>query len=93
MVKDMNVTQKLINSHLLMGTMQPGSEIALKIDHLLQQDATGTLIMLELEKMGLRNVSTEVAVQYVDHNILQTDFRNADDHAYLQSAAGKFGYW
>lgn len=89
----LNVTQKLIQSHLVSGNMKPGSEIGLKIDHILQQDATGTLIMLELEKIGISKVSAEVAVQYVDHNLLQTDFKNADDHTFLQSAAKKFGYW
>ena len=89
----LNVTQKLISSHLESGTLNPGSEIGLKIDHILQQDATGTLIMLELEKIGIRNVSAEVAVQYVDHNLLQTDNKNADDHIFLKSAAQKFGYW
>jgi len=89
----LNVTQKLISSHLESGTLNSGSEIGLKIDHILQQDATGTLIMLELEKIGIRNVSAEVAVQYVDHNLLQTDNKNADDHIFLKSAAQKFGYW
>lgn len=88
-----NVAQKLIESHLVSGSMKPGDEIGLKIDHILQQDATGTLIMLELEKIGIKKISAEVAVQYVDHNLLQTDFKNADDHAFLQSAAQKFGYW
>lgn len=89
----MNVTQKLIKSHLVSGEMTPGSEIGITIDHILQQDATGTLIMLELEAMGLTRTKAELAVQYVDHNLLQTDFKNADDHAFLQSAARKFGYW
>ncbi|HKJ78076.1 MAG TPA: aconitate hydratase [Prolixibacteraceae bacterium] len=89
----MNVTQKLIDAHLISGDLNPGNEIGLKIDHILQQDATGTLIMLELEKIGLDKVSAEVAVQYVDHNLLQTDYKNADDHAFLLSAARKFGYW
>ncbi|MCG6187097.1 aconitate hydratase [Maribellus maritimus] len=92
-MKKLNVTQKLIQSHLLSGEMVPGEEIGLKIDHILQQDATGTLIMLELEKIGIKRVSAEVAVQYVDHNLLQTDFKNADDHLFLQSAAKKFGHW
>lgn len=90
---NLNVTQKLIQSHLVSGNMEPGKEIALKIDHILQQDATGTLIMLELEKIGINKISAEVAVQYVDHNLLQADFKNADDHRFLQSAAKKFGYW
>ncbi|MFW6277649.1 MAG: aconitase family protein, partial [Prolixibacteraceae bacterium] len=88
-----NVTQKLVESHLVQGEMEPGEEIGLKIDHILQQDATGTLIMLELEKTGIERVSADVAVQYVDHNLLQTNYKNADDHLFLQSAAQKFGYW
>lgn len=89
----MNITQKLISSHLLEGEMIPGKEIGVRIDHVLQQDATGTLVMLELEAMKLDRVKTEVAVQYVDHNLLQADFKNADDHVFLQSAAKRFGYW
>lgn len=92
-MKKLNVTQKLIQEHLQEGVMETGNEIALKVDHILQQDATGTLIMLELEKLGLDKVKTEVAVQYVDHNLLQTDYKNADDHIFLQSAAKKYGYW
>jgi aconitate hydratase len=91
--KPMNVAEKLISSHLVEGEMVPGNEIAIRVDHILQQDATGTLVMLELENIGLDRVRTEVAVQYVDHNLLQTDHKNADDHLFLQSAAGKFGYW
>jgi aconitate hydratase len=92
-MEKLNVSQKLIKSHLLEGTMEPGKEIALKVDHILQQDATGTMIMLELEKLGLDKIKTEVAVQYVDHNLLQTDYKNADDHAFLLSSAKKYGYW
>jgi aconitate hydratase len=92
-MEKLNLTQKLIKSHLLSGTLEPGKEIGLKIDHILQQDATGTMIMLELEKIGIEKIAAEVAVQYVDHNLLQTDYKNADDHAFLQSAAQKFGYW
>jgi aconitate hydratase len=88
-----NVTQKLINAHLLDGELKPGQEIGLKIDQALLQDATGTLVQLELEAMKLDCAKTEVAVQYVDHNLLQTDFKNADDHAFLHSAAQKFGLW
>lgn len=89
----LNVTQKLIKSHLLEGEMIPGKEIGIKIDQALLQDATGTLVQLELEAMGLKKAQTEVAVQYVDHNLLQTDFKNADDHAFLLSASQKFGLW
>ncbi|AVR47484.1 aconitate hydratase [Christiangramia fulva] len=89
----LNVTQKLIKSHLLEGKMEPGNEIGIKIDQALLQDATGTLVQLELEAMGLKKAQTEVAVQYVDHNLLQTDYKNADDHLFLHSAAQRFGIW
>ena len=89
----LNVAQKLIKDHLLEGEMAPGKEIGLKIDQALLQDATGTLVQLELEAMGLDKAQTEVAVQYVDHNLLQTDHKNADDHLFLQSAAQRFGIW
>lgn len=89
----LNVAQKLIQSHLIEGSLEAGKEIALKIDQALLQDATGTLVQLELEAMGLDRAKTEVAVQYVDHNLLQTDFKNADDHLFLLSAAQKFGLW
>lgn len=89
----MNVTQKIIKSHLLEGQMVPGKEIALKIDQTLTQDATGTLVMLELEAMGIDRVKTEVSAQYVDHNLIQEDYKNADDHLFLQSACQRFGVW
>lgn len=89
----LNVTQKLISTHLVEGEMIPGKEIGIKIDQALLQDATGTLVQLELEAMHLDMAKTEVAVQYVDHNLLQTDFKNADDHAFLLSASRKFGLW
>lgn len=89
----MNVAHKLIKAHLIKGEMVPGSEIGLKIDQALLQDATGTLVQLELEAIGLKRAQTEIAVQYVDHNLLQTDFKNADDHIFLHSAAQKFGLW
>lgn len=93
MEKTLNVTQKLISSHLISGDMTPGIEVGLKIDQTLTQDATGTMVMLELEALGLDKVKTEVSVQYVDHNLLQADFRNADDHLFLRSAAQRFGLW
>jgi aconitate hydratase len=89
----LNVSQKLIQSHLLYGEMIAGQEIGIRIDQALLQDATGTLVQLELEAMGLKKAKTEVAVQYVDHNLLQTDSKNADDHLFLLSAAQKFGLW
>lgn len=88
-----NVSQKLIESHLVSGEMIPGKEIAIKIDQTLTQDATGTMVMLELEAMGLKKPKTEVSCQYVDHNILQNDFKNPDDHLFLWSACRKFGLW
>ena len=89
----LNVTQKLIKSHLVEGEMKVGKEIGIRIDQALLQDATGTLVQLELEAIGLKRAKTEIAVQYVDHNLLQTDFKNADDHLFLHSAAQKFGLW
>lgn len=89
----MNVTQKLIRAHLVDGHMTPGEEIGLRIDQTLTQDATGTLVMLELEAMGLDRVKTELSAQYVDHNLIQEDFRNPDDHLFLQSACRRFGVW
>ncbi|MGD2185060.1 MAG: aconitate hydratase [Desulfobacterales bacterium] len=88
-----NVAQKLIESHLVNGRMEPGEEIALKIDQTLSQDATGTMVMLEFEAMRVSRVKTDLSAQYVDHNLLQTDFRNADDHLFLRSACEKFGVW
>jgi aconitate hydratase len=89
----MNVTQKLIQSHLVSGNLTPGEEIALKIDQSLTQDATGTMVMLELEAMNIDRVKTELSAQYVDHNLLQTDYKNADDHLFLRSACQRFGAW
>ncbi|MGF1481316.1 MAG: aconitate hydratase [Cyanophyceae cyanobacterium] len=89
----LNVTQKLIQSHLVSGTLQPGEEIGLRIEQSLTQDATGTMVMLELEAMGLERVKTELSAQYVDHNLLQTDYKNADDHLFLRSACQRFGVW
>lgn len=88
-----NVAQKLIQSHLTSGRMVVGEEIGIKIDQTLTQDATGTMVMLELEAMGLKRAKTEVSVQYVDHNQIQEDFKNPDDHLFLQSAAERFGLW
>lgn len=88
-----NVTQKLIAAHLVEGEMAPGKEIGLKIDQTLTQDATGTLVMLELEAMHLDRARTEVSCQYVDHNLIQEDYKNPDDHLFLYSAARRFGLW
>ena len=89
----LNVTQKLMKAHLVEGEMRPGEEIGLRMDQTLTQDATGTMVMLEFEAMGLDRVRTELSAQYVDHNLIQTDYRNADDHLFLRSACSKFGVW
>ncbi|MEY9259595.1 aconitate hydratase [Brevibacterium epidermidis] len=88
-----NVAQKLIGSHLESGTMAPGNEIGVRIDQTLTQDATGTLVALELEALGLDRIRTDTSVQYVDHNLLQTDEKNPEDHMFLRSAAQRFGLW
>jgi aconitate hydratase len=89
----MNVAKKLIASHLVRGEMKTGEEIGLRIDQTLTQDATGTMVMLEFDGLGIPDVKTEVSVQYVDHNLIQTDYKNADDHLFLRSACKKFGVW
>ena len=89
----MNLTQKIIGSHLVSGTMTPGSEIGLRIDQTLTQDATGTMAYLEFESMGIDRVKTKRSVAYIDHNTLQSGFENADDHRYIQSVAAKHGIW
>jgi len=97
-----NVVQKLTASHLVDGQMAAGTAIGLRIDQTLTQDATGTLVMLELEAMHVPHVRTELSAQYVDHNLLQTDFKNANDHLSCPppmygrpflSACQKFGLW
>jgi aconitate hydratase len=87
----LNLTQKIIKDHLVSGEMTPGSEIALRIDQTLTQDATGTMAYLQFEAIGLPRVRTELSVSYVDHNTLQMGFRNPDDHAYLRTVAAKYG--
>ena len=86
-----NLTQKIIQEHLLEGEMIAGNEIGIKIDQTLTQDATGTMAYLQFEAMGLNHVKTELSASYVDHNMLQTGYENPDDHRYLQSVAAKYG--
>jgi len=86
-----NLTQELLRSHLISGKLEAGREIALRLDQTLTQDATGTMVYLEFEALGLPRVRTKLSVSYVDHNVLQTGFENADDHRFLQSAAARFG--
>ena len=89
----LTIAQKIIKAHLISGDMTVGSEVALKIDQTLTQDATGTMAYLEFETMGLDRVKTERSVAYIDHNTLQSGFENADDHRYIQSVAKKHGIY
>ena len=89
----LTIAQKIIKSHMLSGDMTVGSEVALKIDQTLTQDATGTMAYLEFETMGLDRVKTERSVAYIDHNTLQSGFENADDHRYIQSVCKKHGIY
>jgi aconitate hydratase len=85
------VTEKILDTHIVEGTRALGEEVALKIDQTLTQDATGTMAYLQFEAIGIPRVKTELSVSYVDHNTLQTDFKNPDDHRYLQSVARRYG--
>lgn len=87
------LTEKILREHLADGTYEPGEEIGIKIDQTLTQDATGTMAYLQFESMGLPEIATELSVSYVDHNTIQVGFENADDHAYLQSIAEKYGIY
>jgi aconitate hydratase len=88
-----NLAQKLLGQHRVRGELTRGSEIGLRINQTLTQDATGTLVMLELERLGVSRVRTQLSAQYVDHNLLQEDFKNADDHLFLLSACRRYGVW
>ncbi|RME10412.1 MAG: aconitate hydratase, partial [Aquificota bacterium] len=87
------VAYKILQNHLVSGRLIPGEEIAIKIDQTLTQDATGTMAYLQFEAMGVDRVKTELSVSYIDHNMLQTDFKNPDDHKYLMSVAKRYGIW
>lgn len=88
-----NAAEKIIKDHLIEGNMVPGEEIGIRIDSTLTQDATGTMAYLQFEALGVDRVKTKRSVSYVDHNTLQTGFENADDHAFLQSIAAKYGIY
>jgi aconitate hydratase len=88
-----NLTQKILATHLVEGRLEPGAEIAIRIDQTLTQDATGTMAYLQLEAIGVPRVRTKRSVSYVDHNMLQTGYENADDHRYLQSVAARYGIY
>ncbi len=91
LIMKMNIAQKIISEHIVSGDLTPGSPIALRIDQTLTQDATGTMAYLQFEALGIPRVKTELSVSYVDHNMLQSGFENADDHRFLQSIAAKYG--
>ncbi len=91
--RPLNLSSKLLINHLVEGALAVGEEIALRVDQVLLQDALGTVTMLALEAMDLERVRVDVAVQYVDHNLLQTDYKNPDDHLFLRTAAQRFGIW
>lgn len=93
MAHGLNLATQLIDAHRLEGTVEPEASLALNVDQTLTQDATGTLVMLELEGMGVGRVRTELSAQYVDHNLVQEDFKNQDDHLFLRSACQRFGVW
>lgn len=88
-----NIVEKIIESHLVSGEIMSGKMVSLKVDQVYTQDATGTMAWLEFEAIGIDRVKVPLAVSYVDHNILQSDFMNPDDHAFLQSVAGRYGAW
>ena len=89
----LTIAEKIIEKHLVKGTLERGTEIALRIDQTLTQDATGTMAYLEFEAMGIERVRTELSVAYVDHNTLQSGFENADDHNYLRTVTAKHGIY
>ncbi len=86
-----NVSHKILQAHLVAGELIPGSDIAIRVDQTLLQDATGTMAMLEFMAMGINRVKVEIAAQYIDHNLLQTDNKNSDDHIFLMTAGEKYG--
>lgn len=87
------ITEKILRGHILAGKAKAGEEIAIKVDHTLTQDATGTMAYLQFEAIGIERIRTELSVSFVDHNTLQTDYKNPDDHRYLQTVAQKYGIY
>jgi aconitate hydratase len=88
-----SLARTILEEHLVRGELVPGTEIGLRVDQTLAQDATGTMAMMQFELFGVERVQVETAVVYVDHNILQIDFKNPDDHRFLQAMAAKYGAW
>ncbi len=87
------LTEKIMEQHLIEGTLERGTDISIKINQTLTQDATGTIAYLQFEAMGVPRVNTELSISYIDHNTLQEDYKNPDDHRYLQSIAAKYGIY
>src|SRR5215208_1512980 len=88
-----NLTRKIIGNHLIGGRIEVGEEVALRVDQVLTQDATGTACFLEFEALDIPRVQVPLAVSYVDHQLLQADSRNAEDHVYLQDVAARHGVY
>lgn len=88
-----NIVEKILEAHIVDGKLEPGTEIGIRIDQTLTQDATGTMAYLQFEAVGINRVKTELSVSYVDHNTVQVGFENADDHKYLQTVASKYGIY
>src|ERR687884_1579898 len=86
-----SLTRKILEEHLVEGDLEPGEPIALKVDQTLLQDATGTMACMQFEQLDVERVQVDRAVQYVDHNVIQLDFKNPDDHRMLQALARKYG--
>src|SRR5207247_9936512 len=86
-----NLTRQILEEHLVEGELEPGRPISLKVDQALLQDATGTMAFMQYEQLDVPRVKVDRAVQYVDHNVIQLDFKNIDDHRMLQTMAGKYG--
>src|ERR671939_1505781 len=88
-----NLVTRILEDHMVEGSLDPGEEVGLRLDQTLLQDATGTIACLQFERMGVERVRVPLAVQYVDHNIIQLDFKNPDDHRFLQGFAAKYGLY
>src|SRR4029453_1079827 len=88
-----NLVTRILEDHMVEGSLDPGEEVGLRIDQTLLQDATGTMACLQFERMGVDRVQGDLAVQYVDHNVIQLDFKNPDDHRFLQGFAAKYGVY
>jgi aconitate hydratase len=93
LIKGKTITEKISEAHIVTGRFIPGTELGIRIDQTLTQDATGTMAYLQFESMNIPRVRTELSVSYIDHNTIQIGFENADDHRYLQTVAQKYGIY